>query len=117
MAPMLIEVEQGSRLDRRDRAGGNLWYNSRHWTSAMKQSANLLTLQFLLWVADRPRTRADVLEAWHSCPRTSVWEDCVVGGLVRFENGDKTVSLTARGRAVLTGGGAGGPDSPTRQGG
>ncbi len=83
----------------------------------MKQSANLLTLQFLLWVADRPRTRADVLEAWHSCPRTSVWEDCVVGGLVRFENGDKTVSLTARGRAVLDGGAAGGPGPSPRQGG
>ena len=80
----------------------------------MKQSANLLTLQFLLWVADRPR---DVLEAWHSCPRTSVWEDCVVGGLVRFENGDKTVSLTARGRAVLDGGAAGGPGPSPRQGG
>src|SRR6266567_9501281 len=31
MAPMLTEVEQGSRRDRRDRAGGNLWYNSSHW--------------------------------------------------------------------------------------
>jgi hypothetical protein len=67
----------------------------------MPQSVSLLTLQFLTWVADRPRTRTDVLEAWHSCPRTSVWEDCVVDGLVRFDNGDKTVSLTARGRAVL----------------
>ena len=70
----------------------------------MTQSVSLLMLQFLRWVADRPRTRADVLEAWHSCPRTSAWEDCLVDGLVRFDNGDKTVSLTARGRAVLDGG-------------
>jgi hypothetical protein len=69
----------------------------------MNQPPSLLTLQFLSWVADRPRTRADVMEAWRSCPRTSVWEDCVVAGLVRFENGDKTVSLTAQGRAVLNG--------------
>jgi hypothetical protein len=69
----------------------------------MNQPPSLLTLQFLHWVADRPRTRADVMEAWRSCPRTSVWEDCVVAGLVRFDNGDKTVSLTAQGRAVLNG--------------
>jgi len=73
----------------------------------MTQSASLLTLQFLRWVADRPRTRADVMEAWRSCPRTSVWEDCVVARLVRFDK-DKTVSLTARGRAVLDGGKADG---------
>jgi hypothetical protein len=67
----------------------------------MTQSVNLLTLQFLHWVADRPRTRIDVMEAWRSCPRTSVWEDCVVAGLVRIDNGDKTLRVTARGRAVL----------------
>jgi hypothetical protein len=70
----------------------------------MNESPSLLTLQFLSWVADHPRTRADVMEAWRSCPRTSVWEDCIVAGLVRFDNGDRTVSLTARGRAVLNGG-------------
>jgi hypothetical protein len=74
----------------------------------MTQSASLLTLQFLSWVADRPRTRTDVMEAWRSCPRTSVWEDCIVEGLVRFDDGDKTVNLTARGRAVLNGGKADG---------
>src|SRR5437764_12754419 len=37
-----------------------------------------LTLQFLAWAAERPRTRADVLEAWHSCPRSSIWEGWVV---------------------------------------
>jgi hypothetical protein len=68
----------------------------------MNQPPSLLTLQFLHWVADRPRTRTDLLEAWHSCPRTSVWEDCVVEGLVRFDNGRRgTISLTPRGRALL----------------
>ena len=69
----------------------------------MTKSVSLLTLQFLSWVADRPRTRADVMEAWRSCPRTSVWEDCLVDGLVRLDNGQRTVSLTARGRAILDG--------------
>jgi hypothetical protein len=69
---------------------------------AMPQSVSLLTLQFLSWVADRPRTRTDVLEAWHSCPHASVWEDCVVDGLVRFENGN-TIGLTPRGREILDG--------------
>jgi len=72
----------------------------------MAQSVSLLTLQFLGWVADRPRTRTDVLEAWHSCPHASVFEDCVVEGLVRFENGT-TISLTPRGREILDGGEAG----------
>jgi hypothetical protein len=67
----------------------------------MPQSASLLTLQFLSWVAERPRTRADVLEAWHSCPHASAWEDCVVERLVRFDN--ETIGLTPRGRALLNG--------------
>jgi hypothetical protein len=64
---------------------------------------SLLMLQFLAWVADRPRTHADVMEAWRStCPRMTVWEDAVIDGLVRLENGgQRTVSLTPRGRALL----------------
>ena len=63
---------------------------------------DFLTVQFLACAAERPRTRRDVLEAWHSCPRSSIWEDCVVDGLVRYENGG-TICLTERGRAVLNG--------------
>ena len=34
-----------------------------------------LLLQFLAWVAARPRAYADTMEAWRtSCPRISVWE-------------------------------------------
>ena len=64
---------------------------------------SLLMLQFLTWVADRPRTHADVMEAWRStCPRMTVWEDAVIDGLVRLENGsERTVSLTPRGHALL----------------
>ena len=64
---------------------------------------DFLTIQFLAWAAERPRTRRDVLEGWHSCPRSSIWEDCVVEGLVRYENGGNVIGLTERGRAVLNG--------------
>jgi len=68
----------------------------------MSETASLIMLQFLDWVADRPRTREQAVEAWHSCPHISVWEDAIVGGLVRTENdGKRTLALTSRGRAVL----------------
>ena len=44
-----------------------------------------LTEQFLAWVADRPRTYADAMEAWRStCPRLSIWEDALGDELVRL---------------------------------
>ncbi len=68
----------------------------------MSYSPSLIMIQFLAWVADRPRTREQAVEAWHSCPHISVWEDAVVDGLVRTENdGHRTIVLTRRGRAVL----------------
>lgn len=68
----------------------------------MSEPASLIMLQFLTWVADRPRTREQAVEAWHSCPHISVWEDAVVDGLVRTENdGRRTIALTRHGAAVL----------------
>jgi hypothetical protein len=66
-------------------------------------AVSLLTVQFLTWLADRPRTYADVMEAWRStCPRISVWEDSFIAGLVSYEGGrSRTVTLTPQGRAVL----------------
>jgi hypothetical protein len=60
-------------------------------------------LQFLAWVADRPRSYTDAMDAWRtSCPRLSVWEDAILEGLVQLENGgSRAVSLTRRGRAAL----------------
>ena len=76
----------------------------------MPQSVNLLTVQFLGWVASRPRTCAEAREAWRStCPMTCAWEDAISEGLIQFENGAETaadharVTLTARGRALLDG--------------
>jgi hypothetical protein len=68
----------------------------------MSEPASLIMREFLGWVADRPRTREQAVEAWYSCPHISVWEDAIVAGLVRIENdGRRTVALTPRGRAAL----------------
>ncbi len=68
----------------------------------MANSPSLIMIQFLTWAAERPRTRDQAIEAWHSCPHISAWEDAIVDGLVRIENdGCRTIALTAKGRAVL----------------
>jgi hypothetical protein len=69
----------------------------------MSEPASLIMLQFLGWVADRPRTYADTMEAWRStCPRLSVWEDAIIDGLVRIGSGaDRAVTLTPRGGRLL----------------
>jgi hypothetical protein len=74
-----------------------------HAEEEVPPSVSLLAVQFLRWLADRPRTYADVMEAWRStCPRISVWEDSFIAGLVRYDGGPRrTVSLTPEGRAVL----------------
>jgi hypothetical protein len=67
------------------------------------EATSLIMLQFLAWVADRPRSYVDAMEAWRStCPRLSVWEDAIIDGFIRLENGgSRAVSLTPRGRALL----------------
>ena len=65
-------------------------------------------LDFLDWVAARPRTYAEAMEAWRtSCPRLSAWEDATGNGLVQVEWGSATtqgqaaVLLTEQGSAFL----------------
>ena len=66
-----------------------------------------LTLQFLAWIGEAPRAYGEVMDAWRtSCPRLSIWEDALQGGLVAVEPGrcamrERVVSLTERGRAAL----------------
>jgi hypothetical protein len=60
-----------------------------------------LTLQLLEWLAARPRTYEEAIDAWRtSCPRLSVWEDAVVAGLVECRAGGE-VALTADGCRLL----------------
>jgi hypothetical protein len=80
----------------------------------MPDPAHALTLQFLAWVAEAPRTYAQAMDAWRStCPRLSIWEDAILDGLVAFEGGatrnQSRVMLTPRGRAAL------GSHAPARQ--
>ncbi len=69
----------------------------------MSEEPSLIMIQFLAWVADRPRNYAQTMEAWRStCPRLSVWEDAIIEGLVRIEsNANRSVKLTPRGAAML----------------
>jgi hypothetical protein len=63
------------------------------------------TVELLAWLATRPRSYGETLEAWRtSCPRLSVWEDALADGLVEVRRGgpgDALVGLTGAGRAVL----------------
>ena len=67
----------------------------------MASEAKLLTLQFLQWLAARPRRYVEVRDAWSStCPLNCAWEDAVADDLVRH-GPDGQVVLTERGRARL----------------
>jgi aryl-alcohol dehydrogenase-like predicted oxidoreductase len=71
----------------------------------MAEGTRALVLDFVEWVAARPRTYTDVMEAWRtSCPRLTIWEDSVDQGLVARarQNGVAMVTVTALGRDLLT---------------
>jgi hypothetical protein len=72
---------------------------------AAANANDALILDFLHWLAAGPRCYGEVMEAWRtSCPRVTVWEDCVDQGLVvRRADGEggAVVALTAEGRARL----------------
>jgi hypothetical protein len=66
--------------------------------AAMASEAKLLTVQFLRWVAARPRRYAEMRDAWGStCPLTCAWEDAIADDLVE-RTADGGLALTARGR-------------------
>jgi hypothetical protein len=56
-----------------------------------------LVLDLLEWLAAQPRPYTAVMDAWRtSCPRLTVWEDAVDGGLVTRRQ-DAVVEVTALG--------------------
>ena len=67
-----------------------------------------LTKQLLEWIAARPRTYGETINAWRtSCPRFPVWEDAQTDGLVDVVIAgtaldESAVVLTVRGREMLT---------------
>ena len=69
----------------------------------MASEAKLLMLQFLQWVAARPRRYAEVREAWSStCPLNCAWEDAIADDLIE-RRPDGSLLLTPHGQARLNG--------------
>lgn len=53
-----------------------------------------LLLDLVEWVAAQPRFYRETMDAWRtSCPRLTIWEDAVAGGLVKCD-GDRVVATT-----------------------
>jgi hypothetical protein len=71
----------------------------------MTDALEPLILDFLEWLAPRPRAYDEVMDGWRtSCPRLTVWEDAMDRGLVRRERGEDerpVVAVTALGAALL----------------
>ena len=71
----------------------------------MRNDLDPLILDLLEWIDREPRSYAEVLDTWRtSCPRLTVWEDCVDRGLATREHvaGRKlAVRLTAAVRDFL----------------
>lgn len=69
----------------------------------MMSSHASLTLQLLEWVAYKPRTHAELMEAWKTtCPRFSIWEDACAENLVGCESGREGLAfLTDKGKRCL----------------
>ena len=67
----------------------------------MASEAKLLTIEFLKWVAARPRSVAEARQAWSStCPLNCAWEDAITEDLIE-RSADGRLALSARGRARL----------------
>jgi hypothetical protein len=64
-----------------------------------------LIMDFLEWISAGRRTYAEVMDSWRtSCPRLTVWEDAIDGGLVipvRGPDAELRVELTPAGSNLL----------------
>jgi hypothetical protein len=64
-----------------------------------------LVLELLRWLAIRPRSYSETMEAWRtSCPRMPVWEDALGNALVAVASDDEgalAVRLTEKGHDFL----------------
>ena len=59
-----------------------------------------LVLDFVEWVAAKPRSHEEVMNAWRtSCPQLSIWEDSVDARLVQIR--DDTIRVTLQGSDFL----------------
>lgn len=71
----------------------------------MQDTLTPLILDFLEWIAVRPRPYSEVMDTWRtSCPRLTVWEDANDRGFVtqtRALDRESLVDLTPLGRSFL----------------
>jgi hypothetical protein len=71
----------------------------------MTDALEPLIRDLLEWIAIRPRTYAEVMDAWRtSCPRLTVWEEANERGLVVRTNASgqvPSVELTPTGKRFL----------------
>jgi hypothetical protein len=82
---------------------------TEHYTEITPRvSPGGIAWQFLNWVALRPRTYAETMDAWRtSCPRLSVWEDAMTDELIWLDTrtaasqSTAIVRLTANGATAL----------------
>ena len=75
----------------------------------MSDTLTPLILDFLEWIATRPRPYSEVMEVWRtSCPRLTVWEDANERGFIARRHvvgKELVVDLTNAGRRYLEGSG------------
>lgn len=70
----------------------------------MAMSADPLVLDFVEWIACKPRPHAEVVETWRtSCPRLTIWEDAADAGYVarRPAAGGGVIVVTEAGARLL----------------
>ncbi|MFN4088695.1 MAG: hypothetical protein ACK4QW_06565 [Alphaproteobacteria bacterium] len=71
----------------------------------MDDPADALVLDLVEWVAAKPRSYGEVMEAWRtSCPRLTVWENALDRGLLirrTGPDGRSGVAVTPAGFATL----------------
>jgi hypothetical protein len=71
----------------------------------MSEHLEPLVLDFVEWIARRPRSYAEAMDAWRtSCPKLTVWEEATERGLVlrqSMQGGAAIVVATPRGRRLL----------------
>jgi len=74
----------------------------------MATTPSALTVQLLAWIAERPRTYGETMDAWRSsCPRLTIWEDALDDRLVVVRSVPgagqvgAAVTLTAAGQTLL----------------
>ena len=68
----------------------------------MPETIASLVLDLVEWVAPRPRSHAEFVEAWStSCPRLTIWEDAERLQLIERRPGGM-IAVTAKGRTTLS---------------